>query len=416
MTPDPALSGPALSGPVALRPVLPLGEATAAGSERFSQARMERILGLVIGFGCSVLGAQAFLNSINSEQEGELWRVALVVAVFVPLIVMVVAACSGLAVRACAGVFAVVFPIVLLVWPIATAGREEHSAGEPWIWFLLNVGTAAAVLAFPMTMQILWAGFIPLLYGVVRTIQVGTDDLFATILNVVFAVILALVFVVLGWMLRSISVQMDDARREAVRSYAEAAAADAAERERVAVAALMHDSVLAALIAAERAHTPRERSLAVSMAREALTRLANVDQDAGEGPDAPVPLEAFVEDLARASLEAGGPKVMSELPPEGWSLPGRVSRALVLATTQAIANSVEHAAASGLIVTVAAADDHVEILIGDSGPGFDPNAVPDDRLGIRGSISARVAAVGGTAKVESGFDGTRVTLYWGRSR
>lgn len=402
------------SGPVALRPVLPLGEAAAAGSERFSQARMERILGLVIGFGCSVLGVQAFLNSLTSVQEGPLWRVALVVAVFVPLIVMVVAACSGLAVRACAGVFAVVFPIVLLVWPLATAGRGEWSAGEPWIWFLLNVGTAAAVLAFSMPLQILWAGVIPVLYGLVRTIQVGVDHLFATILNVIFAIILALVFVVLGWMLRSIAVQMDIARREAVRSYAEAAAADAAERERVAVAALMHDSVLAALIAAERAHTPRERSLAVSMAREALTRLANVDQDAGEGSDAPVPLEAFVADLEQASAEAGGPKVVRELPDEAWSIPGRAARALVLAATQAIANSVEHAGGAGLMVSVIATEERVEILIADSGPGFDPDAVPDDRLGIRGSISARVAAVAGTARIESDHQGTQVTLSWAR--
>src|SRR5690606_20630931 len=148
----------------------------------------------------------------------------------------------------------------------------------------------------------------------------------------------ALVFVVLGWMLRSMAIQMDIARREAVGSYAAAAAADAAERERVAVAALMHDSVLAALIAAERAHTPRERSLAVSMAREALTRLANVDQDAGEGSDAPAPLETFVAELETASREAGGPDVVSELPAESWSLPGRVARALVLAATQAVAN------------------------------------------------------------------------------
>lgn len=403
------------SGPVPVRPVLPLGEATAAGSERFSQARMERILGLVIGFGCSVLGAQAFLNSLTSTQEGPLWRVALVVAVFVPLIVMVVAACSGLAVRACAGVFAFVFPVVLLVWPIATAGRAEFSAGEPWIWFLLNVGTAAAVLAFRMPLQILWAGFIPVLYGVVRTIQVGVDDLFATILNVVFAIILALVFVVLGWMLRSMAKQMDIARRDAVASYAAAAAADAAERERVAVAALMHDSVLAALIAAERAHTPRERSLAVSMAREALTRLANVDQDAGEGSDAPVPLETFVSDLELASLEAGGPDVVNELPEESWSLPGRVARALVLAATQAIANAVEHADGAGLVVSVVATEQRVEILIGDSGPGFDPAAVPDDRLGIRGSISARVAAVAGTSRIESDHTGTQVTLVWERT-
>ena len=402
------------TGAVALRPVLPLGEAAAAGSERFSQARVERILGVVVGFGCSVLGAQAFLNALTSVQEGPLWRVALVVSVFVPLIVMVVASSTGLAVRACSGVFAIVFPVVLLAWPAATAGRDNAESSEPWIWFLLNVGTVAAVMAFSLPLQIVWAVLIPVLYGVIRTIQVGPAQLSGTILDVVFAIILALVFLVLGWMLRSVAIQMDTARRDAVGSYAAAAAADASERERVAVAALMHDSVLAALIAAERARTARERSLAVSMAREALTRLANVDQDAGEGSDAPVPLAAFIADLDRASTEAGGPRVTSTLPARTWSLPGRVARALVLATTQAIANSVEHAAASGLVVNATAADQHVEILIGDTGPGFDPDAVPDDRLGIRGSISARVAAVAGSSRIESDAEGTRVTLYWER--
>lgn len=400
------------SGAVSLRPVLPPGEAAAAGSERFSQARVERILGVVVGFGCSVLGAQAFFNALTSVQEGPLWRMAFVVAIFVPLIVMVVASSTGLATRACAGVFAIVFPLVLIAWPAATAGRDNAGSSEPWIWFLLNVGTVAAVLAFPMPLQITWAVLIPVLYGVVRTIQVGPDGLQETLLDVVFAIILALVFLVLGWMLRSVAVQMDTARRDAVGSYAAAAAADASERERVAVAALMHDSVLAALIAAERARTPRERSLAVSMAREALTRLANVDQDAGEGSDAPVPLAAFVADLDRASRESGGPAVTGRLPAQTWSLPGRVARALVLATTQAIANSVEHAAASGLVVVVTAGERNIEILIGDDGPGFDPEAVPDDRLGIRGSISARVAAVAGNARIDSGPDGTRVTLYW----
>lgn len=402
------------SGSVTVRPVLPLGEAAAAGSERFSQARIERIIGVVVGFGCSVLGAQAFLNALTSVQEGPLWRVAFVVIVFVPLIVMVVASSSGLATRSCAGVFAVLFPIVLLAWPAATAGRQTGAEAEPWIWFLLNVATVAAVLAFPLPLQIVWAVLIPVLYGVVRLIQVGSEALLPTTLDVVFAIILALVFLVLGWMLRTMAVEMDTARREAVGSYAAAAAADAAERERVAVAALMHDSVLAALIAAERAQSARERSLAVSMAREALTRLANVDQDAGEGSDEPVPLTAFVADLDAASAEAGGPAVTGDLPGDGWSLPGRVARALVLATTQAIANAVEHAAAAGLTVNVAASEDHIEILISDCGPGFDPEAVPDDRLGIRGSISARVAAVAGNARIVSGPDGTRVTLYWER--
>jgi len=397
-----------------LRPVLPLGEAAAAGSERFSQARIERILGVVCGFGFSVLGAQAFFNSLTSTQEGPLWRIVLVVVVFVPLIVMVVASFSGLATRACAGVFAVLFPLVLLAWPAATAGRDSAAAGAPWIWFLLNVATVAAVLAFPLPWQIVWAVLVPVLYGVVRLVQVGIGAFLPTVLDVVFAIILALVFLVLGWMLRAVATAMDTARREAVRSYAAAAAADAAERERVAVAALMHDSVLAALIAAERAHSPRQRQLAVSMAREALTRLANVDRDAGEGSDEPLPLAVLVADLDAASAEAGGPAVDSRLPEEEWRIPGRVARALVLAATQAISNAVVHAAGAGLAATVAASEGRVEIVISDSGPGFDPDAVPDDRLGIRGSISARMAAVAGSARIESSPEGTRVTLSWER--
>jgi hypothetical protein len=86
----------------------------------------------------------------------------------------------------------------------------------------------------------------------------------------------------LGWMLRSVAVGIDRARATP-SSPTRRRRADAAETERVAVAALMHDSVLAALIAAERAR-PREEALAVAMAREALTRLANAEQDAGEGP------------------------------------------------------------------------------------------------------------------------------------
>jgi hypothetical protein len=111
-----------------------------------------------------------------------------------------------------------------------------------------------------------------------------STDAVSVVLDAVFAVILGGVIVALGWMLRSVAVGIDRARRDAVLSYAAAAGADAAETERVAVAALMHDSVLAALIAAERAATPREEALAVAMAREALTRLANAEQDAGEGP------------------------------------------------------------------------------------------------------------------------------------
>ena len=145
------------------------------------------------------------------------------------------------------------------------------------------------MLAFPLLLQIVWTAFVPLLFGVVRLIQgsFARDYWFSVSLDVSFALILGGMILTLGWVFRSVAANVDETRARAVESYAAAAAADAAEQERIAVAALMHDSVLAALIAAERADTPRERTLAVAMAREALTRLANTEQDAEEGSDEP---------------------------------------------------------------------------------------------------------------------------------
>jgi signal transduction histidine kinase len=95
-------------------------------------------------------------------------------------------------------------------------------------------------------------------------------------------------------------------------------------------------------------------------------------------------------------------------------MPGRIARALVLAATQAIANAAEHARGSGLAVSVegSPAPASVEIVVRDNGEGFDLDRVPHDRLGIRASIFARVAAVGGTSSIESDADGTTVRLRW----
>jgi len=46
----------------------------------------------------------------------------------------------------------------------------------------------------------------------------------------------------------------------------------------------------------------------------------------------------------------------------------------------------------------------------DRGAGFDPAAVPPDRLGVRESIIGRMERHGGSAKVRSDADGTEVRL------
>lgn len=396
---------------------IPQSRETTAGLGSFTRLRIERIISIVVGLGSLVLGTQAFLNALLPYQESPAWHVPLMVMTFVPLGAMLVACAVGRGVRLFAGIFAIIYPISLLLWPLATADGEANSTLEPWIWFLVNVATVASVLAFPLFLQVAWTALIPLLFGVVRLIQAdfARDYWYSVTLDVSFALILGGMLTTLGWVFRSVAANVDETRARAVESYAAAASADAAEQERIAVAALMHDSVLAALIAAERAHTTRERTLAVAMAREALTRLANTEQGSEEGSDEPRDAASLADDIERAALELGVRlNVERDIEPATPAMPGRVARALVLAATQAIANAAQHAGGSGLAVTVEgrAARAHTCITVRDTGDGFDIDRVPHDRLGIRASIFARVAAVGGTSDIQSDRTGTTVSLEW----
>lgn len=395
-----------------------LGDLT-GGAETFTQRRVERIAMIAVAFGSAVLGVQSFVNALGPVQESPGWHLALCLVAFIPLAVMIIACLIGVIARFASGLFAVVFVVVLLSWPAATAGLPADVSAEPWIWYLINVATTAAVLSFRMPLQVVWAVSVPLLYGAVRLWQIDflREQIVLVVLDVVFAMIFAGVVLTLGWMLRSVAVGIDRTRAQAVASYAAAAAADAAEKERVAVAALMHDSVLAALIAAERATTPREQALAVSMAREALTRLANADRDAEEGPDAPVPVASIADDIVAGAAEFGVElQVDADITETSPPVPGRVARALALAATQAVANAVQHAGGAGLAVRLHGDAAGIEVTVADTGDGFDTDAVPVDRLGIRASIMARVAAVAGHTDITSDADGTVVAIAWEHPR
>lgn len=394
---------------------IPQGPESAASLGSFTRQRVERILTLAIALGCLVLGAQAFATALGPDEELPGWHIPLVVLTFAPLAAMLIACVIGRFERAFAALFCVCYVIALALWPLATEGQETDPNVEPWIWYLVNVATVASVLVVPFRWQVAWTVFVPLFFGAVRVIQVDFSSAIwiPLSLDVSFALILGGMLITLGRVFRRIATEVDTARAKAVESYARAAAANAAEEERIAVAALMHDSVLAALIAAERAQTDRERTLAVAMAQEALTRFANTEQGVEEGSDAPTDASALAEAVERAADNLGArPRFSRNLDAATPQLPGRVARALTLAATQAMANAVEHARGRGLAVTVTGTRDRIAVQVSDTGEGFDLHAIPDDRLGIRASIVARVAAVGGVATVDPSPQGTTVTLEW----
>lgn len=382
----------------------------------FTSTRMTRAIRLIAGLACLVLGVQAFIAAIGDARLLPGWNEALILASFVPLLIMCVCTSVNRFVVPVAAVFALIFPTVLIVWPFVLDGRSPETSPEPWTWFVLNVATTAAVLAFDLAAQIVWTIGIPLLYGVIRLVTGSFTPEFwiAVAFEVPFALILGGVILSLVLVFRRVSANVDAARSSAVASYASAAEVQARAEERVEIAGLMHDSVLAALIAAERAASPREQALAANMARDALAGLASAESnDDTEELDALTPSE-FAIALRAVSSELGSrvPITYAE-PVSGRPIPGRVARQLLQAAGQAIANGVQHADSVGLAAHIEPiAGDGVRIVVTDQGPGFDLENIPADRLGIRASIIARVTAVGGVAEIESSPAGTRVMIRW----
>ncbi|MDQ0648950.1 hypothetical protein QFZ53_003146 [Microbacterium natoriense] len=273
--------------PVSIRDAwskIPSPGSVETGFERFTGKRMERILATVVAIGSAVLGAQALISALTTLSRADSALIVMLLVVFVPFVAMLIACLIGRGVRTTSGAFAIAYVLALAAWPVIGQG-DSAASEQPWIFFLVNVGVVAAMLAFPLWLQFVWAAGMPFVYGYVRLVQGEFSSAFwvTTAFDVSFTLILGLVIISLGWMFRSVAAGVDDVRGRAVSSYAAAAAAAAAEEERITMSALMHDSVLAALIAGERAESERARDLAVAMAREALTRLANTEAARGGG-------------------------------------------------------------------------------------------------------------------------------------
>ena len=87
------------------------------------------------------------------------------------------------------------------------------------------------------------------------------------------------------------------------------------------------------------------------------------------------------------------------------------ARPVVLASREAMVNAAKHSGAAKVDVYAETGDAVTEVFVRDRGKGFDPDHVPEDRLGVRRSIVDRMERHGGTAVVRSATgEGTEVRL------
>ncbi|WP_185996554.1 ATP-binding protein [Nocardioides campestrisoli] len=292
-----------------------------------------------------------------------------------------------------------------LLWPLVLAGvgvallwrQADEAQRERWLNPAGGVGPLRAVFGTGT-----WSSYLRVAAGVVlvaaaATLAAVNDEGLSVARDVAFSALLGIagVAVVIGpWVFRLAS-DLGAERAERIRT-----------QERADVAAHLHDSVLQTLALIQRnAGDPETVSrLARAQERELRTWLYVGE----EGTDETV-AGALREAAARVEDEHGA---VVDVVTVGDTVAGPGLRALALAAKEAMVNAAKHAGTARVDVYAETGPESVEVFVRDRGVGFDLDAVPQDRLGVRGSIMDRMARHGGTATVRSApGEGTEVRLW-----
>jgi len=288
-----------------------------------------------------------------------------------------------------------IWPLGIAVAGIALLWRQADTAQrERWldasgrvdpVRVLLGFGgwAAWARIAAGLAMIIVAMVLIALRGG---SVSLARDATLAILLGVVGIVI------VVGPFVYRLMAELSGEREERVRT-----------QERADVAAHLHDSVLQTLALIQKNPTDAAR-LARAQERDLRAWLY-----AGESLD-----EATVASALRAAAaeveDAWGVSV--DVVAVGDCDFDESLRPIVAAAREATTNAAKHAGVPRVDVYAEITAAGVDVFVRDRGAGFDPDATPEDRLGVRRSIIDRMERHGGTAEVRSApGEGTEIRMH-----
>jgi len=279
--------------------------------------------------------------------------------------------------------------------------------GTWWAWQLMIPASILVCAGLPLrraapALAVLLAGYAALRLSPVTGPGHGVH---ATISDLSCFVLFAVMVLVTVRAWRRTAEMSDEATGSRNRSHAATETARAGDRQRRAVARLLHDEVIHALRAVSLPPGAIDPVTVRDLTGRARTVLAE-----GSSALADVPigdLRAVLEELAEHSPLMVRVEVSGKL-----VLPAPVAAAIVGAVGEALRNVQRHAGVSDAVIEARSSAGGVHLRVTDNGRGFDP-ALITGPLGYRSSILDRVADVGGTATVTSALgSGTTVTITW----
>lgn len=278
---------------------------------------------------------------------------------------------------------------IALVWRTADEEERREMAARskklPWLAPLTVQGSWMALARVIAGTGVIIAGVVVFL--------VGQGQLNATMdaLSGILVILVGITLIAGPWLLKMWR-SLEAERHERIVS-----------QERADVAAHLHDSVLQtlALIQKQAGDQRAVVTLARKQERDLRTWLYG-DQTADSSS-----LAAALNQMAVEVEDAFGVPV--EVVTVGDGEIDGVSDALIKAAREAAVNAAKHSGAAKIDIFAEVTDDGADVFVRDRGAGFDPKNVPDDRLGVRGSIIDRMERHGGSAKIRSApGEGTEV--------
>lgn len=302
---------------------------------------------------------------------------------------------------------------VVLVWRQADDARRAHWAEVTRRRGLVPIARSAA-------------GVLLVAAGVsgIVLLQGSTSD-FGPMLQAALAVLVGVALLAGPYLVRMMQ-DLSEERLMRIRA-----------QERAEVAAHVHDSVLHTLTLIQRsADDPREVSrLARAQERELREWLYRPYGEAKEEEQRPQTLSAAVKATAAEVEDDHG--VPIEVVCVGDCPLDEGLEAQIQAAREAMVNAAKYgvgggaagagghgggptraeAGGGGAVQVFAEVEGRtVFVSVRDRGPGFDPDAVPEDRMGVRESVIGRMRRHGGTARVRSApGEGTEVELEMERA-
>ncbi|MFF3541184.1 PspC domain-containing protein [Streptomyces platensis] len=306
--------------------------------------------------------------------------------------------------------------IALLIGASIVASRFQLGQADGYLWPVLLIGAGVALVwrQADNSRRAQWLelgrrkGLLPMVRGAAGVLLVGVGVTgivvlqgsvrhLGSVLQAALAVVVGIALLAGPYLVR-MAQDLSEERLMRIRA-----------QERAEVAAHVHDSVLHTLTLIQRsADDPREVArLARAQERELRAWLYKPEGRGKEEDEEPATLAEAVRKAAAEVEDHHG--VPIEVVVVGDCPLDEPLGAQMQAAREAMVNAAKYGGEGGAVQVFAEVEGRtVFVSVRDRGPGFDLDAVPEDRMGVRESIIGRMERHGGTARLRSAPEGGTV--------